>query len=456
MTTINKRIWGWMFFDWASQPFSTLLITFIFAPYFISGVMSDSVLAQEYWGWMMAISGAILAISAPILGIIVDNHSTKNPFMVVFSACIIVGSLFLWTAEPNANHIFWILAFFGLALVGVEFATIITNSMLPNLGLIKDVGRISGSGWAFGYIGGIIALAIMLLLFAESETGRTLINIEPLFGLNPEEREGTRFVGPFCALWYTIFIIPFFLWTKADDKEGIKNKAKHAKMGIKTPMWKLFKNDLGTLYTLFTSLGSQRSLAAYLLSSMFYRDALAGIFAFGGIYAAGVLGWSVTQLGLFGILALVFGAIAAWVGGYFDSRVGPKAVIAVSIGVLVLVCFIIISTSLEEVLFIPIAEGSPLPHVVFWICGCMIGASGGSLQSSSRTMMVLQARGERYTEAFGLYALAGKATSFLAPFLIALATSYTGDQRLGISPVIFLALIGLILLIWVNKNGDKE
>ncbi len=445
-----------MFFDWASQPYSTLLVTFIFGPYFVSGVMSDAVLAQEYWGWMMAASGVVIAILAPVLGSVVDNHPSKNPWVVAFSVMIVTGSAYLWTAEPDSTHVFWILTFFGIGLVGLELAVIITNSMLPDLGPIGNVGRISGSGWAFGYLGGIIALAIMLLFFAESETGKTFLNLDPLLGLDAEKREGTRFVGPFSALWYLAFMIPFFLWVKPAHRKAIKGSSAHVGTDNRSSIYRMIKGDMKALLNSLVSLASMRSLAAYLVSSMFYRDALSGIFAFGGIYAAGVLGWSITQLGIFGILALVFGSLAAWIGGYGDKWIGPKKVISISVIVLIIVALIIISTSLEEVLFIPVPQDSALPHAVFWICGCTIGAMGGSLQASSRTMMVIQAREGRYVEAFGLYALAGKATAFMAPFLIAVTTSLTNDQRLGISPVILLFLIGLVLLIWVQPNGDQN
>ena len=451
MTPNRKRIWGWMFFDWASQPYSTLLITFIFGPYFVSEVMGDPVLAQEYWGWMMAVSGIIIALVAPVLGTIVDNHQSKNPWVILFSIMIVVGSGYLWLATPNSSQVGLILVFFGLGLIGVEFATIITNSMLPDLGPKQEIGRISSFGWAFGYLGGIISLAIMMLFFAESETGKTYLDLDPLFGLEAETREGTRFVGPFCALWYLLFMVPFFLWVKSDQtvvSEGSK--------GNKIQFKQVIGQDLRILFNTLITLTRRRSLTAYLASSMLYRDALTGIFAFGGIYAAGVLGWSITQLGIFGILALVFGSIASLIGGYYDKRLGPKIVIVVSIVVLISVGIIILSTSTEEVLFIPVEQGSSLPHTAFWICGCLIGAVGGSLQSSSRTMMVIQANRGRYTEAFGLYALAGKATSFLAPLLIAIVTNLTGDQRLGISPVIALALLGLIFLIWVNPKGEEE
>ena len=183
---------------------------------------------------------------------------------------------------------------------------------------------------------------------------------------------------------------------------------------------------------------------------MFYRDALNGVFAFGGIYAAGVLEWSIVQIGTFGILSLVSGTLFAWLGGYADRRFGPKAVISVCIVVLSAVCLIIVLTSRQSVAGISVAEGSSLPDIIFYICGCTIGACGGVIQSASRTMMVNQSDPDRMTEAFGLYAFAGKATAFLAPALIAIVTRITEDVRLGVSPILVLFIIGLVFLRFVK------
>ena len=129
-------------------------------------------------------------------------------------------------------------------------------------------------------------------------------------------------------------------------------------------------------------------------------------------------------------------------------------VIVVSVILLAFVSLLIVSITPQTILFIPIAEGSPMPDVTFFIAGAVIGAAGGALQSSSRTMMTRQANPARMTEAFGLYALSGKATAFLAPALIALTSQMTGSQRLGVSPLVGLFIIGLVLLIWVKPKGD--
>lgn len=432
MAKIGKRVWGWMFFDWASQPYFTLLITFIFAPYFTSAVMDDPVLAQEYWGWMLAAVGFAVAILGPILGSVADAGGSRLRWILAFSAMYVFGSFALWWAVPGSGQVLWILVAFGIGMIGLELATAFTNSMLPDLGPEKEIGVISGSGWAFGYVGGLISLMIMLALLAESSAGTTLLGSPPVFGLDPEMREGTRSVGPFTAAWYVVFMIPFLLWVRDSGKPSAAQES------------------LAGLARTIRQLPKHPSLFSYLASSMFYRDALNGVFAFGGIYAAGVLGWSIVQIGTFGIVTLVSGSLFAWLGGFADRRFGPKAVIGTCILVLTAVCLVIVTTSQQTVLGLPVSDGSGLPDAVFYICGCAIGAAGGVIQSASRTMMVNQSDPERMTEAFGLYAFAGKATAFLAPSLIALTTRLTEDLRLGVSPIIALFLIGLILLRFVK------
>jgi UMF1 family MFS transporter len=436
----RKRIWGWFFFDWASQPYNTLILTFIFGPY-IAELLGSGSDAQAAWGFGVAAAGVIIAICAPILGAIADTGGSRMKWIWVFSVMYVVGAAGVWIADPSDFNLILVLVLFGLGLIGMEFATVFTNSMLPDLGTKEEIGSISGNGWAFGYVGGLFALMIMLLLFAESATtGKTMLGIDPLFGLDAAAREGTRFVGPLTAIWYIVFMIPFFLWVR--DPRAVK-----APKGA-------VKAALGDLGRTIKSLPGRTSLFAYLGSSMFYRDGLNGMYVFGGIYAAGVLGWSVIDTGIFGILAIITGAIFAWLGGRADKAYGPKPVIAVGIIVLTLVAISIVFVSRSSVFGVAVDEASRLPDIAFYVLGALIGAAGGALQSASRTMMVRQADPARITEAFGLYALSGKATSFLAPFLIGVVTLATGSQQIGVTPLIGLFLVGLIMLFWVRPEGD--
>jgi len=438
--SLRKRIWGWYFFDWASQPYNTLLLTFIFAPY-VKELMQDGAAAQSAWGFGIGTAGFVIAVLAPILGAISDTSGNRMRFVWLFSAFYVVGSFGLWWAVPDDFNLYLILLLFAIGMIGMEFATIFTNSMLPDLGPKEEIGRISGNGWAFGYLGGLVALVLMLTLFAENaETGRTLIGIAPLLGLDPEAREGTRFVGPLTAIWYAVFMIPFFLWVRDPMPGRMQSGA--------------VRTALDGLWRTIGKLAKTPSLFAYLASSMFYRDALNGMYTFGGIYASGVLGWSVVDVGVFGILAIISGALFCWIGGKADARYGPKRVIVYSICTLLFVAVSIVFVSRESVYGIPVWTASAAPDIAFYVFGAMIGAAGGTLQSSSRGMMVRQANPARMAEAFGLYALAGKATSFLAPMLIGVATAVSGSQQIGVSPLILLFLIGLILLRFVRTNGD--
>ncbi|WP_372603851.1 MFS transporter [Actibacterium sp.] len=439
----KRRIWGWYLFDWASQPYNTLLLTFIFGPY-VKELVGSGTEAQAAWGYGVGFAGLIIAVLAPILGAIADRSGGRRKFIWLFSLMYVVGSTGLWLAVPDDFNLVTILIFFGIGLIGMEFATIFTNSMLPDLGTREEIGRISGNGWALGYVGGVIALALMLTLFQENtETGKTLIGLDPAFGLDPASREGTRAVGPFTAIWYIVFMIPFFLWVREPRKAGTLSIGQAVRCA------------LPELKVTLRHLPENRSLFAYLGSSMFYRDALNGMYAFGGIYAAGTLGWSPVDVGIFGIIAAITGAVFAWIGGHADDHFGPKPVIVANVLVLTAVAISIVYVSRESVFGVAVDPESALPDVAFYVLGALIGAAGGALQSASRTMMVRQALPGRETEGFGLYALAGKATSFIAPLSIGLATDLSGSQQVGITPLIALFIIGLFLLRWVKPDGEQ-
>ena len=444
MITTRKRIWGWFFFDWASQPYNTLLLTFIFAP-FMKELLGSGSNAQTVWGYGVGLAGLLIAIASPLLGAIADRSGRRMPFIWLFSLMYVLGAWGLWYAEPGNFSLILIMTSFAIGMIGMEFATTFTNAMLPDLAPREEIGKISGSGWAFGYVGGMVALIIMLVLLqVNPNTGRTLVGLPPMFGLDIATREDTRIVGPLTAVWYAVFMIPFFLWVREPRHPGAVPVARAAREA-----WPQLRETLRRL-------PRNRSLFAFLLSSMFYRDALNGIYTFGGLYAAGVLDWSITQIGIFGILAAITGAIFAWLGGKADDRFGPKAVILFTVVLLTAVVVGVVYISRESVFGMAVGPDSILPDVAFYVMGGLIGAGGGALQAASRTMMVHQAEPGRMTESFGLYALTGKATAFIAPLSIGVVTHLTGNQALGITPLIVLFVLGLGLLGWVKPNGARQ
>lgn len=442
----RRRIWGWWSFDIASQPYYTLLLTFIFGPYFAQ-IATDSFMAggldeqaadaqaQSLWSVGQTVTGLLIAASAPILGAFADNTGRRLPWVAVFSVFYVVGAFSLWWTLPDGSTLVLMLIAFGIGLIGAEFTTIFTNSYLPELGPRDDIGRISGTGFALGYAGGVAALFIMLLFFAEGADGTTFIGLSPVLGLDAETREGTRAVGPFAAIWFALFMVPFFLWVRDRPGQGQPGGAREA---------------LAALVTTIRSLPGRTSLFAYLGSSMLYRDGLNALYSFGGTYAVLVLNWEVTQVGIFGIIGAITSAVVCWIGGKIDAARGPKPLIITMILVLIALCAFLPGMTPDAIWGVETGLVNP----VFMVCGAIIGGAGGVLQSASRTMMVRHAHPERASEAFGLYALSGKATAFMGPLLIGMTTYLLGDARLGVVPLIGLFLIGLFLLVWVRADGE--
>lgn len=435
----RRAVGSWMLFDWANQPFFTLVLTFIFAPYFSAQVAPDPVTGQAMWGTATAIAGFAVAILAAPLGAMADRTGARKPWIFAFSVPFVIGLCGLWTGTPAMEEPWILLFFFILAYIGGEFTLIFTNAMLPDLGPRSEIGRISGTGWAVGYAGGLVSLLLVLLfLTAAPGAETTLIGLSPAFGLDPEAGEPARAIGPLSALWYVVFALPLFLFTP----DAPRRPARGALRGGMADLW-----------TTVRTIRGKGTLLTFLIASMVYRDGLNALFIFGGIFAAGILGWGMFELGIFGIVAAGTGVVGAWLGGKADSRFGPKPVVATGIVVLVCVCLVVLTTGRESILFHPVAPDSVLPDTVFVLAGAILGAMAGTIQAASRSLLVDQAEGHiASAQAFGLYALSGKATSFLGPAMIAAATEITGSQRLGVSPVIAQFLLGLILLYWVKTR----
>ncbi|MDJ0638529.1 MAG: MFS transporter [Paracoccaceae bacterium] len=448
----KRRILGWYFFDWASQPYHTVLLTFVFGPFFaaiateyFAGTGLDEqaadARAQSLWSLCLTISGLIVGLGAPFLGALADTSGRRLPWIAVFSVIYVLGASALWLTEPDGSNLGFALAAFAIGFVAAEYALIFTNAQLPGLIDRAEVGRVSGSGFAFGYLGGLIALILALALLVEQASARTLIGIAPGFGLlDAEAREGTRFVGPFVALWFAAFMIPYFRWVREEPER---------------PGRASFRDAMGHVGASVRDLRGRGSLASFLGGSMLYRDALNGLYGFGGTYALLVLNWEITRIGIFGIISVISAAVLSWIGGRLDRYFGPKPVIIGAVLGLIVVCATIAGMSREAVFGVAIAPDSGLPDAIFLACGVLIGGLGGIVQAASRSLMVRHLDPGGETAGFGLYGLAGRATAFLAPALIGLVTVTTGDVRNGVLPLIALFLLGLLLLRWTKPEGDR-
>lgn len=434
---------SWLLFDWAAQPFFTLVTTFVFAPYFAARLAATPVEGQALWGTATGAAGLAIALLAPVLGAIADAGGRRKPWIAAFSVLLVAGSAALWLAAPgSANAVAIALVAFAIGTIGAEFATVFTNAMMPDLVDEDRLGRLSGTGWGIGYVGGLVSLVIALgLLVGDPVTGRTLLGAAPVLGLDPALFEGDRATGPFTALWYLVFVLPLFLFVP--DRPRRLGLAAAVRRGLA---------DLGAT---LSGLRGHANAARYLLANMVYTDGLVALFAFGGIYAAGTFGWTAIELGLFGILLTVTGTLGAVLGGRLDDRFGPKRVILAALSVLIVASLGILSVDADHILFVvpatPPGPGDGLfaaaGEKAYLVLGALIGAVAGPLQAASRTLLVKVSPRERMTQFFGLYALTGKVTSFIGPLAVGALTALSGSQRIGISIlVLFFAAGGLVLL----------
>ena len=443
----RRAVAAWIFFDWAAQPFFTLITTFVFAPFFASALAADAAEGQALWGYATGFAGLCIALLSPLLGGVADRTGPRKPWITAFGALLVLGSGMLWFAVPgSALAVPIALAGFVIATIGAEFATTFNNAMMTRLVPPERLGWLSGTGWAVGYLGGLVSLALTLgLLAADPQTGKTLAGIAPLFGLDAAAREGDRFSGPLTALWFVVFVLPMFLLTPDSPRTGL---------GLREAA----QGGVGRLKATLAELPKLPALGRFLLANMIYQDALVALFAFGGIYAAGVFGWQTIELGVFGILLTVTGTFGAWMGGRLDDAIGGKPVVLGSIACLLFACLGILSLGADHAFFVvPAAPPVPgdglfasLPEKIYLGLGLLIGLVAGPMQAASRSLMARLAPEGRIGEFFGLFALSGKVTSFLGPTLVALATSIFASQRAGLAVLIVFFLTGAALLAGVN------
>src|ERR1700694_2757199 len=338
----RSAVISWIFFDWAAQPYFTLITTFVFAPYFATHVAPDAASGQALWGFATAAAGLMIALMSPVLGAIADASGRRKPWIAAFGALLVIGSSLMWFVKPGDPSVIPpLLLAYGIATVGVEFATVFNNAMMPSLVPPDKIGRLSGTGWATGYVGGILSLILVLgFLAASPETGRTLFGLTPLFGLDPLSHQGDRITGPLTGIWFIVFVLPMFLLT---PDHPAKRRWREA-----------LREGLRDLRQTVSELPKRKSLAAFLLANMIYTDGLVSLFAFGGIYAAGTFGWNTIQIGSLGILLGIAGAFGAWIGGKLDDRLGPKRVIAGSLIVLLLSVIWILTVDRDHVLLMQV------------------------------------------------------------------------------------------------------
>jgi UMF1 family MFS transporter len=441
---LSARV-SWMLFDWSVQPFYTLILTFLFAPYFANIVVGNGPKGQSMWGFGAAVAGVLIAVGSPFLGAFADGRGQRKPWIALFSVILAFAMTSLWIATPSAPPatIYLVLLAFVIATVCAEYTAVFTNAIMPSLVPHSELGRLSGAGWACGYFGGLASLFLVAgLIVPMGDSGQTMFGLSPLLTLDTTAREGDRIVGPLSAVWYLVFMIPFFLFVPDIQKK----RARDARPAT------------AELWDTVRSLPQNRDMLLFLIARMIYTDGLTAIFTFGGIYGASVFGWGPLELGLFGIILTLVGAFGALIGGVLDDRISAKFVIVSALAVLLVGALGILSVDSSHVLFFfdvePKAPGSsPFSSAgerVFLAFAIVVGLVSAPVQASSRSLLARLAPPDKITQYFGLFAFSGKVTAFLAPLLVALVTAVSQSQRLGMAAITLFLITGIALMLPVR------
>jgi UMF1 family MFS transporter len=370
-------------------------------------------------GLIIGTGGLIIALLAPILGQRNDASGRRKLWLGIWTGLLIVSTGALFFVEPAPGYFLLGAILVAIANIISEFANVNYYAMLTQVATPKTVGRVSGLGWGFGYLGGIIMLTLVI---AWQLTGWS--------GL-PQET-GLRLVAVGCALWTLIFCVPLFLSVPEAPPAAGRERVGFFRsyVVLVEDITRLWREARGTFW--------------FLLASAVYRDGLAGIFTFAGAIAAITFGFDFFGVVIFGVVANIVAGISTIISGRIDDRIGPRRVIIASLTGLI-VCGVAVF-ALRDV-----------GPTVFWVGGLLLAAFVGPAQTASRSLLARLAPVGHEGEIFGLYATTGRATSFFSPVLWGLFIALAGGvQAWGIVGILLILVVGLVLFLFVKLPQQAQ
>lgn len=415
-------LFSWALYDWANSAFFAVIQTFVFATYFVSQIAETDSGGSAWWGNTIGAAGVVIAVLGPILGSIADQTGRRKPWIFGFSMLCIVATGLLWFVEPSNSFLLLALVLIFLGTVGSEAAIIFYNAMLPTLASNERMGRWSGWAWGLGYAGGLVCLVVSLFVFIQVDT--------PPFGLDTAQAEHVRATFLLVAVWYLLFSIPLFIFTPDLERKSVS-------------ISNAVRNGWSQLKTSIRNIREYKDIVRFLIARMIFIDALATVFAFGGIYAAGTFDMTERDVMIFGIGLNLTAGLGAALFAWIDDWMGSKKTILISLAGLILSTSIILLVTNE---------------MWFWVFGLLLGVFVGPVQAASRTYMGRIAPGNLRNQMFGLFALSGKVTAFLGPFLVGWLSYAAGSQRIGMTVIVLFFVVGMALMVGVpevTSHGER-
>jgi len=432
----RKQVVSWAFWDWSNQPYNTVILTFIFTalyllddPFLPENLrnLADEDPAKEAGlavlssglGYAVGAAGLIIALLAPVLGQRSDTNGNRKRSLGIATILVALTMFALFFVEADPQYFVLGIVLVALGSVFSEIAGVNYNAMLVQVSTPKTVGKVSGLGWGLGYIGGILALVLVVVAYSFD-----------WFGLPTEDGLPFRLVAVGCAIWSLLFAIPLFRNVPSLPPLAAREKVSFARSYV------VLAKDIARLFR------ESRNTFWFLIASAVYRDGLAGVFTFGAAIASVTFNFEFLEVVAFGIGANLIAGVSTIISGRFDDRFGPRAVIITA-----LVGLVVAGT----VVFF-LHDGG---KIIFWIFGLLLCVFVGPAQAASRSLLARVTPVGREGEIFGLYATTGRAASFISPTLWAVFITIFGFQYWGVLGIVLVIAVGLVLMLFV-KAGKRE
>jgi UMF1 family MFS transporter len=411
----RKAVFGWTMYDFANSAFTTLIVTFIYATYFTKAIAPNEIIGTALWSRAITVSSLTVALLSPFLGAMADHNGHRKRYLLLSTGVAILAAVMLYTPLPGqvAAALFW----FVLGNIAFEMGCVFYNAFLPELAPPAKIGFVSGLGWGVGYGGGLAAMLLAMFTMVNPET--------PWFGLSRDLGQNIRATNLLVAGWFALFSLPMFLLVR--EKRGNQAPSPDSPAAVAR-----------RLAATFRAVRRYRQVFRFLLARLLYNDGLITIFAFGGIYAAGTFGFSFQEIMLFGIVLNFMAGLGAFAFGFCDDRLGGRATILISLAGLVIAAGMALAAASKPWL---------------WAAGILVGIFAGPNQSASRSLLARMIPRKKENEFFGFFAFSGKFTAFLGPLTLGILTELFQSQRVGMSVVLVLFVLGGLLLLKVDEQG---
>jgi UMF1 family MFS transporter len=407
----RKTVNAWCMYDWGSSAFSTTVESAVLPAYFeqVVGAGLPGNTATVYWGYTNAIALLISAILAPILGSIADYIGGRNRLLAASAILGILTTMFMVLID--SGDVVLALTLFLLGTVGLSASYVFYDALLPHVARSEDIDYVSSKGYALGYVGGGILLAVNILMIQVIWSGSTL---------------GPRLSFLTAAIWWAIFTIPLLRRVPEPpaNTAGIGEGINPVTAGFRR------------LTKTFREMRKYRQLFLFLVAFWLYNDGIGTIIKMATIYGAEI---GIGMIDLIGALLLTqfVGIPFSLLFGKFSSRIGTKRSVMLGLGWYALI------TVLGYFM-------SQAWH--FWVLAFMVGMVQGGTQALSRSLFGLMAPKARSAEFFGFYDVSSKFAGIVGPALFGLVGQLTGSSRLGIVALIAFFIGGILLLTRVNEQ----